>query len=153
EARACGAILQAARVTGLAVGLALVLVLLSALHVYWAAGGTWGKGATIPERQGRPAFRPEPLGTMAAAALLAAAALVVLGRDGLGPAAALGLVTRVGSWAVAAAFLLRGVGDFRLVGLFRRADDTRFARWDRRVYTPLALALGLGTAVLAAGPA
>ena len=139
--------------TWLAVGLAIVLVLLSALHVYWAAGGTWGKGVAIPKQRGRPAFQPGPLGTLAVAGLLAAAAILVLGRNGLGPAASLGLMTRVGTWAVAAVFLLRGIGDFRLIGLFRRVDDTRFAHWDRRVYTPLAFALGLGTALLAAGPA
>ena len=61
--------------------------------------------------------------------------------------------THVGVWTVAGAFLLRGIGDFRLVRSFRRKGGTRFAWWDRRVYTPLALLLGISTAVIAAGTA
>ncbi|HET9727328.1 MAG TPA: DUF3995 domain-containing protein [Gemmatimonadales bacterium] len=135
----------------LAVLVAVTLAAASSVHVYWAAGGRWGHGATLPERDGRPAFQPGPWSTLLVAALLAMAGVVVLGRVGLGPAAHLGRLTHIGAWAVAAAFLLRGIGDFRLMGLFRRESTTRFARWDRRVYTPLALALGVGVAIIAAG--
>jgi uncharacterized protein DUF3995 len=137
----------------LAVLVAVTLAAASSLHVYWAAGGRWGHGATLPERDGRPSFQPGPWSTLLVAGLLATASVVVLGRVGLGPAAHLGRLTHIGTWAVAAAFLLRGVGDFRLMGLFRRERGTRFARWDRRVYTPLALALGVGVAIIAAGTA
>ncbi|HKU63264.1 MAG TPA: DUF3995 domain-containing protein [Gemmatimonadales bacterium] len=124
---------------------------MSGLHLYWAAGGRWGHSAALPERDGRPAFEPGLGNTLLVAALHALAAVVVLGRVGLGPAAHIGSLTHVGTWAVAAAFLLRGIGDFRLMGLFRRNRDTRFARWDRRVYTPLALTLGIAVAIIAAG--
>ena len=134
----------------LATGLALVLALLSALHVYWSLGGSWGKGASIPERNGRPTFRPGRLGTLAVAMLLAAASLLVVGRAGLGPVAHLGSLTHAGTWVVAGAFFLRAVGDFRLIGLFRRESITRFARWDRWIYTPLALAIGIGASIIAA---
>lgn len=134
----------------LAVLIAVTLAGLSSLHVYWAVGGRWGHGAALPERAGRPTCQPGPLATLVVAGLLGAAGLLVLGRVGLGLAAPLVILTHAGTWAVGATFLLRGVGDFRLVGLFRRERGTRFARWDRRVYTPLALALGVGTWVIAA---
>jgi hypothetical protein len=137
-------------VISLAIGVALVLALLSALHVYWSFGGSWGKSAAIPEHNGRPAFRPGRLGTLVVAVLLAAGSLLVLGRAGLGPAASLPSLSRVGAWGVAAGFGLRAMGDFRLVGLFRGEGTTRFARWDRRLYTPLALAIGVCTAIIAA---
>jgi hypothetical protein len=54
-----------------------------------------------------------------------------------------------GTWTLAALFLLRGIGDFRLVGFFKRVRGTRFARRDTRLYSPLCLALAL--AVVAAG--
>jgi uncharacterized protein DUF3995 len=142
-----------APMVSLAVLVAITMGVSSGLHVYWAVGGRWGHGATLPERDGRPAFQPRPAGTLVVAGLLAAAALLVLGRVGLGPAAPLTLLTHVGVWTVAGAFLLRGIGDFRLVGLFRRGGGTRFAWWDRRVYTPLALLLGISTAVIAVGTA
>jgi hypothetical protein len=137
----------------LAVLVATTLAGLSCVHVYWAAGGRWGHGATVPERQGRPSFRPGRVATLFVAGLLGTASVLVLGRVGLGPAAPPITLTRLGTWLVAAAFWLRAVGDFRLVGVFRRERGTRFARWDRRIYTPLAFALALGTTVIAAGTA
>jgi hypothetical protein len=47
----------------------------------------------------------------------------------------------IGTAGVAVILLLRGIGDFRYVGLFKRVRDTPFARMDSRVYTPLVLAL------------
>jgi hypothetical protein len=137
----------------LAVLIATVLASLSTLHLYWAVGGRWGHAAALPERSGQPAFRPGAMATLLVAALLAAASLLVLGRVGLGPAARLGLLTHVGAWIIAGVFLLRGLGDFRLIGVFRSVRDTRFAWWDRLLYTPLSIVLGLGTAVVAAGTA
>ena len=32
---------------------ASVLFVLSLLHVYWAAGGAWGSGVTIPKEDGK----------------------------------------------------------------------------------------------------
>src|SRR4051812_42126732 len=137
----------------LAVLVATTLAGLSCVHVYWAAGGRWGHGATVPERQGRPSFRPGRVATLFVAGLLGTASVLVLGRVGLGPAAPPITLTRLGTWLVAAAFWLRAVGDFRLVGVFRRERGPRCARWARRIYTPLAFALALGTTVIAAGTA
>jgi hypothetical protein len=137
----------------LAVLIGTVLAALSALHLYWAVGGRWGHAAAVPEHHGQAAFRPGAIGTLVVAALLAAASVLVLGRVGLGPAARLGWLTHVGAWAISAVFLLRGLGDFRLVGVFRRVRGTRFAWWDRHLYTPLSIAVGVTTAIVAAGTA
>jgi Protein of unknown function (DUF3995) len=137
----------------LAVLIATVLAALSTLHLCWAVGGRWGHAAALPERDGQPAFRPGAIGTLLVAALLATASVLVLGRVGLGPAARLTRLTGVGAWIIAAAFVLRGLGDFRLIGVFRRVRDTRFAWWDQHLYTPLSIALGLATALVAASTA
>jgi hypothetical protein len=137
----------------LAVLLATMLAALSTLHLYWAAGGRWGHSAALPERHGQPAFRPGATATLVVAALLATASLVILGRVGFGSVARLTRLTHVGVWIIAAAFLLRGLGDFRLVGLFRNVRDTRFAWWDRHLYTPLSIGLGLAAAIVAASTA
>jgi hypothetical protein len=50
--------------------------------------------------------------------------------------------------AMAGAFGLRAVGEFRLVGFFKRVKGTRFARMDTLVYSPLCALLSLGTAWL-----
>jgi hypothetical protein len=137
----------------LAVLIATVLAALSTLHLYWAVGGRWGHPAALPEHHGQPAFRPGTIATLLVAALLAIASVLVLGRVGLGPAARLSRLTHVGAWIIAAAFLLRGLGDFRFIGVFRSVRATRFAWWDRHFYTPLSIVLGLSTAIIAASTA
>ena len=76
----------------------------------------------------------------------------VLNRTALGLAPAFGpkRVRRAGLWVVAATLALRSIGDFKYVGFFKRQGDTRFAHLDTRMYSPLALCLGLGTAIVAA---
>lgn len=89
--------------------------------------------------------------TLAVAALLEiAAALVALqGKllviGGLSP-----VLIRAGALGVAVVLAARGVGDFRLVGLFKRVRHTRFARLDSRVYTPLCFAIAAGIVVVVA---
>lgn len=132
-----------------------ILAAIGALHIYWAVGGSSGMGsagsAVVPEVGGRSAFTPGPAWTLVVAALLEiAAALVALqGKliaiDGL-PSA----LIRVGALGVAVVLAARGVGDFRLVGLFKRVRGTRFARLDSRVYTPLCFALAAGIVLVAA---
>jgi hypothetical protein len=46
---------------------------------------------------------------------------------------------------------LRAIGDFRLVGVFKRIRGTPFAWWDSRLFVPLCCFIALGTAVVALG--
>jgi len=127
--------------------LALVVVLafvgLSALHLYWALGGRAGKAAAVPELNSRPAFVPSTRSTLAVAVGLALCAVLVAAS------AELILSSAPPPWVTWLAFLLalvlvaRAVGDFRLVGFFKRVRGTHFARLDTTVYAPLCLALGV----------
>jgi hypothetical protein len=114
---------------------------LSAIHVYWAMGGRCGAADAIPEVDGKPLFRP--------GAFLAIAAGLVLQRSGLVPAFGPKLVRRAGIWVVAVTLVVRAGGDFNYIGFFKRRG-TRFAHLDTRLYSPLALGLGVGTAIVAA---
>jgi hypothetical protein len=129
-------------VVGVALG--TIFGLLSALHVFWAFGGTWGAGAAVAEINGRPRFVPSKGATLLVAAALAAAAVVVLTRAHL----VLGSVPPWASqWAAAvlgAVFVLRSIGDFRVMGFFKSVRGTRFAVRDTWLYSPLCLLLGLG---------
>jgi uncharacterized protein (DUF2062 family) len=126
-----------------------ILSLLALLHVYWALRSQRTSAATIPEIDGRPAFRPSRLATLAVAiALLSGAALVAIaGRlwvDPLTPP-----VVRLLTFALGAVFVARAIGDFRLVGFFKQARVSRFARLDTWVYAPLCLLLGLAVLFVA----
>lgn len=132
-----------------------VFVTLALLHVYWAAGGVWGRAVAIPTRvpnaaaaNGARLFNPSRAGTVAVAAGLLLAALVVLGRMGFGGAPVPRWVFVWGCWLLALAFLARAVGEFRYVGLFKRVRGTDFANWDTWLFTPLCLFIAAAVAVV-----
>jgi len=129
-----------------------VVAPLCALHVLWALGGRSIGGAAIPVVSGKPAFQPSRLTTMAVATALAVAALVVLARADLILNA---WSPWLSTWAAAGlgvVFVLRAVGEFRLVGFFKSVRGTPFAFWDTWLYSPLCLALGLGALWLVTTP-
>lgn len=134
------------RVAGMLV--ALTFGALSLLHLYWAAGGRFGGGAVVPTVGGRRTFDPSPFGTILVAIALLVAMLIVLGRLGLLGEAIPRRVFRWGTCGIAVVFLLRAVGDFRLVGFFKRVSDTPFAHWDTWLFSPLCLAVAVVTFAL-----
>lgn len=135
----------------MALSVSTVFAALSALHIYWACGGRRGRKAAIPELDGKPLFRPGISGTLVVAVLLAIAGTLVLERASVGPGLVPPAVSFWGTWGVATAFIGRAIGDFNYVGAFKRHKMTTFARLDTHLYSPLALALGIGTGIVAWG--
>lgn len=122
--------------------LAVVFAILSFLHLYWAAGGKFGGGMTIPTASsGKRLLNPSPFGTILVAAALFAAMLVVLGRLKIWGAFLPSWIFYWGTWLIALLFLLRTIGDFRYVGFFKSVTDTNFARWDTILFSPLCLSI------------
>ena len=134
--------------TTIAVLLIAIFLCLSLVHVYWLLGGRVGQLAAIPEIDGKPIFKPSAVATLVVAIGLALCAVVIAGTTGI---FALPLSQTVLSWmtrGLATVLLLRAIGDFRLVGFFKRIRHTRFARLDTAVYSPLCLALAIGSAIV-----
>jgi hypothetical protein len=122
--------------------LAVVLFALAALHVAWALGAKLGSSVVIPNRNGRSTFTPSRTGTLLVAAALLGATCVALLQGGVvGPLLPEALV-RWAACAAGSAFLLRAVGEFRLVGVFKRVRGTEFARWDDWCFSPLSALMG-----------
>jgi hypothetical protein len=140
-------------VRGYGVGTAVVLATLGAVHVYWAVRGVSGRSVALPERDGRPLFRPSRAGTLVVAGGLFGGALMLLAQLGVLPSPLVSLVParwrQRGLWGLASVFALRAVGDFRYVGFFKRVTGTPFARWDSRLFSPLCALIALGSAVVA----
>jgi hypothetical protein len=146
----------------LAIFLSATFTLLGLVHVYWALGGRRGLQAALPQvpvkplqplqpelqRAGEPAqrnaFTPSPASTLAVAAALLGVALAVALRGGLFGEPMWHAALRCVLAAVALALLARAIGDFRLVGFFKRVKNSAFARMDSRVYAPLCVLLGVG---------
>lgn len=121
-----------------------ILFVVGGFHLYWMSGGRLGALAALPTNGLELLFRPSKAATgLVAVALLAAGWFVLeLGRT----------VERIvfpdwlyayGGWALAAVFLIRTIGDFRWVGLFKKQRGTLFAKWDTVLYSPLCLFLGV----------
>lgn len=123
--------------------LAVIFAILSFFHLYWAAGGRFGIGATIPTTGGENLFKPSPFGTILVAAALFAAMLVVLGRLKIWGAFVPGWIFYWGAWVISLLFLLRAIGDFRYVGFFKSVTDTNFAQLDTILFSPLCLFISI----------
>ncbi len=126
-----------------------MLGLLGALHVFWALEGRLGVGSTIPEVDGRPAYSPSAAATFAVACALFAASVIVLGRADVLRTI---VPARLFQWPVfvmGLVFLVRAIGEFRLVGFFKRVRGTSFARWDTWFFSPLCLGLSVASLWLA----
>ncbi|MFO0699993.1 MAG: DUF3995 domain-containing protein [Nitrospira sp.] len=135
-------------ITLVAWALMAVFAGLSLVHVYWLLGGQVGQGAAIPEIDGKPIFEPSVLATFIVASGLALCAVVISGTAGM---LTLPLSHTALSWltrGLAVVLLLRAIGDFRLVGFFKRVRNSRFARLDTTVYSPLCLVLAVGCGIV-----
>ena len=136
--------------TILAWSLGLVIAALGVLHIAWAFVGPRGDVSSfVPERDGAPLFRPGRGASLGVALLLLTAAALVLQKGGVLPLLGPAPVVVLGNWTVATVFTARAIGEFHYLGFFKRVRDTRFAFWDTRLFSPLCLALGIGTAIIA----
>lgn len=133
--------------TVVAVALTAIFSALGAFHVAWVFGAR-NAAAAVPEVNGKPAFRPGPIATLLVAAALFACAALVAAVAGWLELPIPGAWLKGLSYALAAAFFLRAIGDFRLVGFFKRVRGTRFARNDSRYFSPLCLAIAIAVLAL-----
>ena len=125
---------------------ATVLLLISGIHVYWAIGGTWAMNVAVPQlpqKTDAKAFSPGPLLTLLVAAGLAAMAGLHLHHVGWLNVPLPNWLTTYGLWVIGGIFLLRVIGDFKYVGIFKQVTDTPFARMDTAYYIPLCLVLSI----------
>jgi len=128
--------------------LAVIFAAISLFHLYWAAGGAFGRSVAVPTvaapgRGSVRAFEPSAGGTILVAVAFLLAIVVILGRVGFLWGVVPHRVFRWGTWAIALVFFLRAVGEFRLVGFFKRVSDTPFAHWDTWLFSPLCLLIAV----------
>jgi hypothetical protein len=132
-----------------AFALAATFALLCVLHVGWAFGGKFAAANALPTVRDRPVIQPSRAATLAVAAALALAAVVVLVRAGLLFPAFPPRLATLACFVLGSVFVLRAIGEFRLVGFFKSVRGTPFAHWDTWLYSPLSLLIGIGALWLA----
>jgi hypothetical protein len=127
------------------------LLALGVLHAAWGAGSAWPfpDRAALADAVIGASDVPGPVACFAVSGALAAASMLIAGRPAQPPQ-----LRRIGVAGVVTVLAVRGglglTGRTRLVSPSSRSG--RFARLDRRVYSPLCLALA-GLSALSAWPA
>ena len=136
--------------TSLAVFLILVFLSFAAFHVYWALGGLYGKPPAFAAADGKRVLAPSPFAMLLLGVGFAGCSALVAATAGFIPSPLSGHAHGSLSFALAAALMMRAIGDFKLVGFFKPATDDAFARRDKVLYSPvcLALAVAVGTVAL-----
>lgn len=118
-----------------------IFVFLSILHIYWALGGQWYATKVIPlNEDNQPIFMPGKIATFIVAfGLMVFASLVLIQVTSLKWPIGHTLAYKYGLWLIIIIFLLRFIGDFKYVGVFRKIKNSSFGSNDTRYYTPLCL--------------
>jgi len=127
----------------------VVFILLGILHIYWAGGGKAGITKVIPVVEGTPAMTPGKLltllvavGLMAIAGISYALAYVELKSYLYGD------YVVYSGWFLAFVFFVRAVGDFKLIGFFKKYRGSEFAVYDTKYYSPFCLSMSAVFALL-----
>lgn len=125
-----------------------IIAFAAAFHLHWALGGRLGYSVSLPQRpDGAPVMAHRlpwwrPAAGAVALGLVALALLLLADSGRLSLPIPEGLVG--GALLVTGgAFVARALVPNRYVGFFKSIRDTRWARYDSRLYSPLFLLLGL----------
>jgi len=121
--------------------LTYILLILALLHFYWAVGGKFGLDYALPtDAKGNRLLNPSTFMTYVVGFILLSFAYVTYSRLHVGDES---IVIIYAGYGVSLLFFLRTVGDFNLVGLFKKVKNTEFAKYDTWVYVPLFFSISL----------
>ncbi len=121
----------------------LILFFLSGIHFYWLSRGQTSGNKVVPTMNGKLAFQPGKFATVIVGILLCLAAFLPIGLTLENPLGIPKFLFRDGVFFLSFLFLLRSIGEFRLVGFFKSVKGTPFAEYDTKYYSPLCLFLSL----------
>lgn len=125
----------------LAVIISIVLIFLAALHFYWSLFGIKDPEAVLPTKtETNAVVFPGKFGAALVGFVLLFFAFVFINKALL--IVDYSWLTYV-TYGIALSFILRAFGDFRYVGFFKTAKNSKFSALDTRFYSPLCLLMGL----------
>lgn len=131
----------------------MVFLFLSSLHFYWALGGRWKKDAAIPTKANNvKVFRPGVLATAVVGSglmLFGLIVLIVIIRPQIEFLGWSHVIADYMLWIIAGIFILRAIGEFKYIGVFKKYRNTPFGRNDTKYYSPLCLVIGILSIMLA----
>jgi hypothetical protein len=120
--------------------LTIILLISAFIHFYWALGGKLGLDKALPtDTKGNRLLNPSTFMTYVVGFILLGFAYVAY-KLYEGDKSA--MIVYAG-YGLSILFFLRTVGDFNLVGLFKKVKNTEFAKYDTWVYVPLFFGISL----------
>lgn len=121
-----------------------ILIVISAIHFFWALGGKAGMESTLPTNlEGKRVLNPKKLDAALVGTILLVFALLFFNKSGVLHFYLPHLIGRFGTGIITFIFLLRALGDFRYVGFSKKIRSTPFAKLDTKYFTPLCLFIGI----------
>jgi hypothetical protein len=124
--------------------LCFIFLTLAGLHFYWAIGGTSGFENTLPtEETGERVLHPKKFDSLAVALGLTAFGAFYMLRSGFINYQMPQWVATYAGWGIPIIFIIRSIGDFKYIGLFKRVKTTPFAKLDTKYYTILCLLISI----------
>ncbi len=122
----------------------IIFVSIGFIHFYWAFGGKFLINIALPTKDGKKLLNPSNLLTFIVGLVLLGFAFVtlnlVLENTNI-------LYIYLG-WIITSIFLLRAIGEFNMIGFFKKIKGTPFANYDTKYFSPLCLYLSLSLAIL-----
>ena len=125
----------------------IVLTLIAFMHFYWALGYKWGLDKAFPTGIKGQSFSsesiPELVGMLKVFTILIGVILLWFAYVAymLSEGHHSRFITYMG-WSIGILFVLRAIGDFNIVGIFKQIKGTLFSKYDAYVYIPLCLFIG-----------
>jgi len=116
------------------------LTIAGVFHIYWALGGTVGLDKVIPTKDAKALLSPGKLLTAAVGLLILCFAFLAYLLN-FQSSNTMPYFTEVmyAGWFLSLIFLLRFIGDFNMLGFFKKIKSTTFANYDTKYFMPLTL--------------
>lgn len=123
---------------------------LSAIHIYWGAGGKRFADRAAPTKDnGQKVLNPKPVHCFVVAAGLLGCGLFILITSKVIAVELPKWLTKNGVWALSILFILRAIGEFNYTGFLKKVKSTAFGKADTKYYSPLCLLIGILLMILA----
>jgi len=129
--------------------ISLVMFLIALIHVYWAFGGRWpgtNEKDLVEKVVGRGESFPPAAITCFVTLVFLAMAVIPLLKSGLVDTAIPAHLVDKTSLFFAVIFFLRGIGGY--LPIFEKTSAEIFVYYNRRIYSPLCISLGIAELIL-----
>lgn len=122
----------------------VIFTILAGIHFYWAFGGKLWWTYVLPTNENEElVLKPKTIDSISVGIGLTLCLSIYLVHIIQYPFSLPTWYFSIGKWLVPSVFTLRAIGEFKYVGFFKSIQNTRFARTDTKLFSPLCLFIGI----------